>query len=181
MILKDIRKKIYAGVVLLLAATLVFCAVAVPQVQASDYKASYIKEYEGKLDVNYEQFLDGSVMQVLPDTIREDQQISVIVKKLGFGEFFVKFLLSFGIDVASGSNKNSLFGFMGFPAVTAAAAGCDQTDFQSFHWIKLLLFGLAGHYPNYTLSSNFRLNFLHILYNVTTKCNLSRGILGYMH
>ena len=63
----------------LVAVVLLFAVLAQPVAQAVSYDASFIKEYTGDLKVNYQDFLDSSVMQKLPDTIRADDEISVII------------------------------------------------------------------------------------------------------
>jgi len=66
-------------VVVLAAAVLLVALLAQPVAQAVSYDASFIREYTGDLKVNYQDFLDSSVMQKLPDTIRSDDEISVII------------------------------------------------------------------------------------------------------
>ncbi|MBQ2892666.1 MAG: leucine-rich repeat protein [Oscillospiraceae bacterium] len=65
--------------VLLAAVLLLFATLAQPVAQAVSYEASFIKEYTGDLKVNYRDYLDSSVMQKLPDTIKADDEISVII------------------------------------------------------------------------------------------------------
>ena len=74
-----LRKRGKTILVTLIAAVLVFAPLMQPVAQAATYEASFIKEYTGDLKVNYQDFLDTSVMQKLPDTIRDDQEISVII------------------------------------------------------------------------------------------------------
>ncbi len=64
--------------VLLIAATLLFCAVAAPQAEAADFKASYIKE-NNNLNWSIDQYVDSNVMFKLPDGVSDDEEISVIV------------------------------------------------------------------------------------------------------
>ena len=64
---------------LLVAAVLLIAPMAQPVAQAVSYDASFIREYTGDLKVNYQDFLDSSVMQKLPDTIQPDDEISVII------------------------------------------------------------------------------------------------------
>ncbi len=72
-------KKAQAFLVILVVAVLALGLLAQPGVQAVSYNASFIKEYTGDLKVNYKDYLDTSVMQKLPDTIRDDDEISVII------------------------------------------------------------------------------------------------------
>ena len=73
---KGTRRFLFAA----LAIVLVWGTVASSTVQAASYTASYIKEMTGKLKTNFESYLDSSVMYKLPETIRDDQEISVIIK-----------------------------------------------------------------------------------------------------
>ncbi|MBQ4641001.1 MAG: leucine-rich repeat protein [Oscillospiraceae bacterium] len=79
MIKRFLRKRGQSFLVVLIAAVLLFAASAQPVARAVTYDASYIKEYTGDLKVNYQDFLDSSVMQKLPDTIGADEEISVII------------------------------------------------------------------------------------------------------
>ncbi|MBE6942315.1 MAG: hypothetical protein E7455_08550 [Ruminococcaceae bacterium] len=72
-------KKMRAIPVVLVIALLLVAMLAQPVSQAVSYKASFIREYTGDLQVNYKDFLDSSVMQKLPDTIQPDDEISVII------------------------------------------------------------------------------------------------------
>ncbi|MBQ6831182.1 MAG: leucine-rich repeat protein [Oscillospiraceae bacterium] len=65
-------------VVLLLVATLLGGIAVAPVAQAAKFEAASINKVDG-LKVDYTQYLDGSVICQLPDTIRDDQEISVIV------------------------------------------------------------------------------------------------------
>ncbi len=64
--------------VLLVAVTLLFCAVAAPQAEAADFKASYIKENDD-LKWNVQDKIDSNVMFKLPDGVSDDEEISVII------------------------------------------------------------------------------------------------------
>ena len=68
-----------AVIVALIAVTVLFCAVAAPHAQASGYQASYIKKLDDTLKVNYQEYLDNSVMYQLPEGVRADDQVSVII------------------------------------------------------------------------------------------------------
>ncbi len=76
---KTIRANVLrrAGI-LLVAVLLLFCAVAAPQAEAADFKASYIKERDD-LSFNLEDYVDTNVMYKLPDGVSDDEEISVIV------------------------------------------------------------------------------------------------------
>ena len=60
------------------AAVLLIGALAVPYAQASNYEASYIKKLDD-LAVDYTDYLNGSVVHALSESIRPDQEISVII------------------------------------------------------------------------------------------------------
>lgn len=65
-------------VVLLLAAALIAGVFASPVQAAVSLQASSIERLDG-ISVDYTDYLDSAVMQRLPQTIRDDQEISVIV------------------------------------------------------------------------------------------------------
>ncbi len=66
--------------VLLIAAVLLVCAVAAPQAEAADFKASYIEELnKGDINLNTESYFDSDVLYKLPDSISDDEEISVII------------------------------------------------------------------------------------------------------
>ncbi len=69
---------IQVGIILLLVTALLVGIVVLPYVQAADYHASYIEKLDN-VRVDYSKYLDNSVMQKLPEKIKDDQQISVIV------------------------------------------------------------------------------------------------------
>ena len=75
---KRLTKVAQRVIVALAAVTLLFCAVWTPQAEASGYSASYIKQ-NNDLNVNYKDFLDGNVVKELPDTVSDDDTISVII------------------------------------------------------------------------------------------------------
>ncbi len=64
--------------VLLVAVTLLICAVAAPQAEAADFKASYITKNED-LSFNMEDYVDKNVLYKLPDSVSDDEEISVII------------------------------------------------------------------------------------------------------
>ncbi|MGM9602203.1 MAG: leucine-rich repeat protein [Faecousia sp.] len=64
---------------LLVAAAVLLGAIPVSQVQASDYRASYIERLDDSLADGYTEYLDNSVMFRLSDKIRDDEEISVII------------------------------------------------------------------------------------------------------
>ena len=63
----------------LIAAVILFSAVFMPQAQATGYQASYIDRVDGKVSVDFEEYLDNSVLFELPDTVSDDEEISVII------------------------------------------------------------------------------------------------------
>ena len=74
-----LRKRGCSLLIVLATVLLLFATLAQPVAQAVTYEASFIREYTGDLQVNYQDFLDSSVMQKLPDTIQDDDEISVII------------------------------------------------------------------------------------------------------
>ena len=67
-----------AALLVLVAVTLLFSAVALPQAQAATYKASAITKRDD-IQVDYTQYLDSSVMYPLPESVGSDEEISVII------------------------------------------------------------------------------------------------------
>ena len=63
---------------LLVVATLLFCAVASPHAEAASYSASFINRNDN-LKVDYTDYLNGSVVHALPDSVKDDDEISVII------------------------------------------------------------------------------------------------------
>ena len=63
----------------LLAVTLLFGLIAAPHARAASYDASYIERLENALGVNLKDYVDGSVMYQLPDSVKPDDDISVII------------------------------------------------------------------------------------------------------
>ena len=76
---KTHNKVVLRVLVALLAATLLFGMFAAPQAEASSYQASYIKQMEDSLKLNISDYLDEEVVFQLPDTVKDDQDISVII------------------------------------------------------------------------------------------------------
>ncbi len=92
--------------VLLFAAVLLFCAVAAPQAEAADFKASYIEKVENpNIKVDPEKYYDSNVLYKLPEGMSDDEEISVIItldvinlmsayektdKKMSFADFALK-------------------------------------------------------------------------------------------
>ena len=75
---KRLTKVTQRVIVALVAVTLLFCAVWSGPAEASEYRASFI-ERNDDLNVNYKDYLNGSVVQKLPDTVKDDDVISVII------------------------------------------------------------------------------------------------------
>ncbi len=63
----------------LLAAVLLFGIIAAPHARAASYDASYIERLENALGVDLKDYVDGSVMYKLPDNVKADDDISVII------------------------------------------------------------------------------------------------------
>ncbi len=75
---KNLFRSTQAWLVILLVVVMVVGIAVMPHAQAADYRASYIDRMDN-VSVNYQDYLDSSVMQSLPESIKDDQQISVIV------------------------------------------------------------------------------------------------------
>ena len=67
-----------AAVLVLVAVTIVFGVVALPEVQATSYEASSITKRDD-IKVDYTPYLDSSVMYPLPEGVGDDEDISVII------------------------------------------------------------------------------------------------------
>ena len=67
-----------SAIVILLAAALLAGVVVTPHAQTERYRASSIEKLDG-LKVDYSDYLDSSVMYQLSDSIRDDEEISVII------------------------------------------------------------------------------------------------------
>ena len=63
----------------LLIAVVLLGVVASPQSQVSGYQASYIQQLSNDIKVSYKDYLDSSVMFALPESIKDEDEISVIV------------------------------------------------------------------------------------------------------
>ena len=63
----------------LLAATLLFGIIAAPHARAASYDASYIERLENAFGVDLKDYVDGSVMYKLPESVKADDDISVII------------------------------------------------------------------------------------------------------
>ncbi len=66
--------------VLLAAVVLLICAVVAPQAEAADFKASYIEKLDtNDIKLNTDAYVDSNVMFELPDSVSDDEEISVII------------------------------------------------------------------------------------------------------
>ena len=76
--MKKNRKLIIRGLVVLLLVASIMMGVTTPDTKATGYHASYIKELPD-VKVNYQDYLDSSVVQALPSHVKPDDQLYVIV------------------------------------------------------------------------------------------------------
>ena len=105
---------------LLMVAATLFTTITMTQAQAAQYEASYIERLDKGLTVDYSKYVDSSVMFELPDTIKHDDEISVIItldddslldayeqtdKSLSFTEFALSSEYAQEIKAAIGSRK----------------------------------------------------------------------------
>ena len=75
---KTVAKLLQAVFALAIAVTLLFGVLSAPQAQAASYKAAGIT-LRDDVQHDYTQYLDSSKMYPLPESVREDQLISVII------------------------------------------------------------------------------------------------------
>ena len=76
---KSLVKRMRVVFVSLLIAVVLLGVVAAPQSQVSGYQASYIQQLSNDIALQYQDYLDNSVMFALPETVKDDDEISVIV------------------------------------------------------------------------------------------------------
>ncbi len=75
---KRITKALTRALLVLVVAAMVFCVAIAPQAEASSYAASFISQ-NTDLKVDYTDYLDKNVAYKLPDTISDDDKISIII------------------------------------------------------------------------------------------------------
>ena len=75
---KRITKVMTQALLVLVVAAMIFCVAIAPQAEASSYAASFISRNEN-LKVDYKDYLDESVAYKLPDTVKDDDKISIII------------------------------------------------------------------------------------------------------
>ena len=66
-------------IMVLLASVLLVSTVAAPTAQAATIQAAYIEKMENAPGIDLEKYLDSSVMFALPENVRDDEEISVII------------------------------------------------------------------------------------------------------
>ncbi|MBQ7416412.1 MAG: leucine-rich repeat protein [Oscillospiraceae bacterium] len=76
---KSLNNVIRASCICLLVVALVIGIFAVPNGEVSGYNASYIELMDNAPKLNLKDYLDSSVMFELPSTVKDDDQISVII------------------------------------------------------------------------------------------------------
>lgn len=76
---KTLRNVLRSFCVVLIAALILFGFIAAQPAQSAEFKASYIKNLEDAINLNYQNYLDSSVMYKLPETVKADDDISVII------------------------------------------------------------------------------------------------------
>ena len=72
-------KVLHRVLVALLAVTLLFGIIAAPHAEATNYDASYINRLQDALGVNLKDYVDGSVMYQLPESVKDDDDISIVI------------------------------------------------------------------------------------------------------
>ncbi|MBE6587155.1 MAG: hypothetical protein E7647_01925 [Ruminococcaceae bacterium] len=73
-----LSKRLTRMLSLLLVISMLAGMIAIPSVSASDFEASYIQKLDN-LAVDYESYLDNSVMFQLPEGVSDSEEISVII------------------------------------------------------------------------------------------------------
>lgn len=76
---KKFLKFTQSALIVALAAVLL-CGVFMAPAKASSYKASFIDNLGDLLGINYQDYLDNNVMFQLPDGVKDDDTLSVIIK-----------------------------------------------------------------------------------------------------
>ena len=76
---KSLVKRMRVVFVSLLIAVVLLGIVAAPQSQVSGYQASFIQQLSNDIALNYQDYLNNSVMFALPESVKDDDEISVIV------------------------------------------------------------------------------------------------------
>ncbi len=75
---KNVKKVLASFTILTLLAGSFAGVNMVSEVKASEYEASFIQKLEG-IDVDYTEYLNNSVMFALPESVKDDEEISVII------------------------------------------------------------------------------------------------------
>ena len=79
--MKKNRTKILQGlVVVVVVAAILIGVIATPDTEASSYYASYIEQLTG-VKVDYESYFDSAVVQSLPESVKPEDRISVIIHR----------------------------------------------------------------------------------------------------
>jgi len=71
--------RVASSLLVLVMAIVMLVSTVMPTVGQASESAAYIKELQS-INTNYEKYLDGSVVQKLPETVKDSDEISVIVK-----------------------------------------------------------------------------------------------------
>ena len=126
----------------LLAVTLLFGIIAAPQAQATSYNAAYINRLENAYGVDWEKYLDGSVMYKLPDSVKADDDISVIItldiinlmdayeesnKTMSFKDFALHSETASQIEAQVAAKKAEILSRLDEKEISYKATGIDYT------------------------------------------------------
>ena len=76
---KSLPKVLRMSFICLLVAALVFGIFTMPNGKVSGYNASYIQLMENAPALDLKDYLDSSVMFQLPENVKDDEEISVII------------------------------------------------------------------------------------------------------
>ena len=76
---KSLPQVVRVSFICLLVAALVFGILSIPNGEVSGYNASYIQLMQNAPAMDIQDYLDSSVMFELPDNVKDDEEISVII------------------------------------------------------------------------------------------------------
>ena len=76
---KTLRNILRSFFAMILVALILFGVISNQPAQSADFRASYIKNLQDSINVNYKDYIDSSVMYKLPEAVKADDDISVII------------------------------------------------------------------------------------------------------
>ncbi len=139
---KKQNKVLQRVAIALLAVTLLFGVIAAPQAQATSYNASYIERLDNGFGVDWKDYVDGSVMYQLPDSVKADDDISVIItldvlnlmdayeqsdKTMSFKDFALHSETSAGIEAQVAAKKAEILSKLDEKKIAYKVTGIDYS------------------------------------------------------